>query len=81
MTNTVKIKVAVAISSDGEWQAVGWRPTFPVCPGNMKQAATDKLMEENPVRGFVVHWVTAEIPIPEGAEVAGAMDSESGVQP
>ena len=66
---TVKVRIAVAVDSEGNWSACGWN-----------DAAEDMLL--NPVLDTLGpvsmwRWITAELPIPEPLEVAGEVEAVS----
>lgn len=56
MSTTVKVRIAVAVDPDGDWNACGW------------SSATDKtardLATETVGEGEAVYWLEAELPVP-----------------
>ena len=68
MTRTVKVRVAVAVDSEGWWSARGW-----LVPGHLSRDGAEESMryvvEASVGPDSVVHWLTADLPIPEPAEV------------
>lgn len=58
---TVKVRVAVAVDSDGDWMAVGYRDA------SEAHSADDARGEVGD--GASIYWLTAELPIPEAVEV------------
>lgn len=65
---TVKVRIAVAIDSKGNWNACGWPDQKD--KGEMAGIALDSLPGD-PYE--VVHWVEADVPIPESLTVQGAV--------
>lgn len=65
MANTVKVRIAVAMQPDGNWNAVGWRNA------DDSQAEGAALSAVNDSARLV--WVTASVPIPE-PEVPGTVE-------
>lgn len=60
---TVKVKIAVAVDTDGEWNSSGWSPInesddlfiFLACKSMSEKAQ--------------VYWLTAELPVPENPTI------------
>ena len=65
MAETIKVRICVAVSADGNYDAVGWA------------GAGGQFLRKTAMRGIredaahVVHWVTAELPLPTEATVQG----------
>ena len=88
---TVRVRVAVAVDQRGDWNACGWskgagdgagdlKTTVPNCaPADDAEAA--EAAREHVREGEVVHWLTAELPIPQppvAVEVAAAVEPAAG---
>jgi len=76
MSGTVKVRVAVAVDTDGDWVAQGWPPY-----SQDGRKATDPEMESIGQVGeeCAVYWLTAELEVPELAkavEVAADVDED-----
>lgn len=71
MTRTVKVRVAVAVDSDGNWRAHGWPAREPVALSceSMQFAATSATRS-----GAIIHWIWADLPIPAPAEVEATVE-------
>jgi hypothetical protein len=67
---TVKVRIACAVNSRGEWNVSGWSSD------KEGRGATDVAIDGLDVDdlGEVLHWITAEIPVPEPQELAGAVE-------
>lgn len=64
---TVRVRVAVAVQPDGDWNAVSWRDGT---DDNNRGMAIDPMSDE-----AVVHFVEADVPLPTGAvTVEGRVD-------
>lgn len=62
---TIKVRIAVAVAENGWWQAEGWSRTSEREPDKvLARAAAANLMNKR----TVVHFVEAEIPLPEEAQ-------------
>ena len=67
MSKTVKVRIFVAVDSDGDWEAAG----YPDCKTRDMIHCSDKLCGER----NDYHWVTAEIPIPDATlEISGTVE-------
>lgn len=65
---TVRVKVAVAVSSNGEWTAAGWH-----------DGARDVVVETAMDAAFFpanVYWLTATLPVPAEVEVVAKVEGE-----
>lgn len=63
----VKVRIALAINADGDWDAQGnadWEGDY-----SRNEVATN-------IDYPTIYWVTAEIPIPGDQEVAGAVEAD-----
>jgi hypothetical protein len=69
---TQKVRIAVVVQPDGNWNAVGWRDAG----DDEKRDAVLTFLEEVP--GEIVVWVEAEVPVPERVEttVQGTVTGE-----
>lgn len=67
MTRTVKIRIAVAVDPSGDWYALGYPEPSDHIHGDCSEA-----LQEGESR----YWVTAELAVPEVAEVAGQVEPE-----
>ncbi len=70
--STVKVRIAVAVNSKGEWAA---------CGSDLGRPETDAMRAREGVGNYasapkdaIVHFVTAELPIPTPTEVPGEVD-------
>lgn len=68
---TVKVRIACAVNSRGEYHAQGWAGA----EGEEAKDAIWDALEPDP-GGEVVHWITAEVPVPEAVELAGTLEGE-----
>ena len=62
----VEVRIAVAVDEAGKWNAAGW---CEVKPNEAMDMALDAFFEGD--RSIAQYWVTAELEVPETAEVAG----------
>lgn len=62
---TVRVRIAVAIGDDGQWNCCGWRGC---ADEDARGIASDTLESEQ----FVIHWVEADIPVPQPQTIEGA---------
>jgi len=69
----VKAKIAVAIDENGEWAAVGGND---LTDRDAQGCALDGIAGDT----ALVHWVTAEIPVPRVLELNGAVESSTDVE-
>jgi hypothetical protein len=69
MAETVKVRIAVAVSPTGRWAACGWYVPTPThdTDRQMRVLASDGL--EDPEEQFC--WVEAEVPLPSYATYPG----------
>lgn len=63
---TVKVRIAVAVDSDGDWSASGWKGARDY---HAMGTAVDGV-GDNASR----YWITAELPIPEAPTIAGSVE-------
>lgn len=66
---TIRVRIAVAVSADGEWQAVGWSDNNPRYDDRACDHAMRDLDSDSNIRAF--HFVEAEIPLPVATTVEG----------
>jgi anti-sigma factor RsiW len=66
MTKTVKIRIAVAVDPTGDWNAYGG--------GSMKDKDAMEFATEVLADGETRFWLTAELPVPEVAEVVASVE-------
>ena len=69
MAKTVKVRIAVAVAPDGDWSSGGW-----------KNARGDEAMDcvlEGIPEGEARYWLTAELAVPEVAEIAADVEAQS----
>ncbi len=63
---TVKVRIAVAMQSDGDWNACGWRD------------ADDAQVRGNVIdpmdKTARIEWGTADVPVPESIEISGTVE-------
>lgn len=70
---TIKVRIAVAVADNGWWNAVGWQRT--------EQSEGDKVLasfarQHLLNRPSAVHFVEAELPVPEAETFQGAVVKE-----
>ena len=63
---TVRVKVAVSVTGDGEWIACGG--------SNIQKSEVLSYCEHEPEVGDVLHWLTADLPIPEETVVEAEVE-------
>ena len=56
--NTIKIRIALEINPDGEWQAVG---------NNLDEDWNDAMRYSDPLADGKRYWIEAEVPVPAEA--------------
>lgn len=66
---TVRVRVAVAMTADGQWSAIGYRDD----PGGSMSDALDVVDGD----GRPAAWITADIPLPEVPEIAASVEVAS----
>lgn len=67
---TVKVRVAVAVDSEGEWCAAGWTDG----EGKLSEGCDDHILDGlGPICNQ--HWIWADLPIPEPAEVEATVEA------
>lgn len=64
MSKTVKVRIAVAVWAYGGWAAMGE-------DGRADDLVLASFEEDYDPKPSVIHWVTAEVPIPQPQEIAG----------
>lgn len=66
----MKIRIKMAINSEGEWCAYGWQ-------GMNDSDPNDTLYECVPAEGCLMeHWIIADVPIPHATDIAAIADSK-----
>lgn len=68
MPKTVRVRIAVAVDETGNWNACGASDIHP------KDAAAFSSDPGHLSENSVVHWVWADLPVPEEIEVAGEVE-------
>ena len=63
---TVKVRIAVAVGSDGDWMAYGWKGSR---DGYTMGVAIDGVGDDSSR-----YWITAELPIHEVPTIAGSVE-------
>ena len=58
---TVKVRIAVAVRSDGDWIACGWK--------GVRDGEAMSTVIDNAGKDASRYWITAELPVPEVPEV------------
>jgi hypothetical protein len=75
MSKTVKVRIPVAVDPKGRYYA--WQTGFD--DGTHCNKNADELLETSDYDtigpGEVVHWITAELPLPESVEVEAIVES------
>lgn len=78
MTQTVKVKIAVAVDPKGRWYAYG---SGDVASGHLFPTNHDELLETVDIDqcgpNEALFWVTAELPVPAIREIAGEVAVET----
>ena len=75
MSKTVKVRIFIAVDSDGVWNSVGYGAMDDSDVGNCLEFFDDGKPQTHA-------WVTAEIPIPETAlELAGTVETSRVSEP
>ena len=75
--NTIPVRIAVALDASGNWSAIGWSDKQAMADDKPveKQAVEDLLKDGGYDEGPVgVVWVTANVPLPQEAEVHGEVE-------
>lgn len=68
---TVRVRIAVAVSDDLSWSASGWS-------SNDKRydvAAKDSAVDSVPRSVCAVHFIEADVPVPEPMTISGEVSS------
>lgn len=73
---TVRVRIAVAVDSEGNWYSVGWKrkrmlEVNPKYLRHCERLATDRV---GTIRN--VYWLTADLPIPEPAEIEAQVEEQ-----
>lgn len=63
---TVRVRIAVAVDADGKWCSAGWVDS----DDSLEQTALDGLDSARPT---VVHFIEADVPMPEPTTVEGSV--------
>lgn len=71
MSKRVKVRVAVAVDPSGNWAAYGFSRTDDSPADKEAWEVVLDIVEDGEAR----YWVTAELPVPEMVETAGAVES------
>lgn len=68
---TITVRIAVCVDFRGKYNAVGWDISD---EGFDEESVMDTCLEGGPDGiPVAVHWITAEVPIPQVAEIAGTV--------
>ncbi|MBO1080863.1 hypothetical protein [Roseomonas haemaphysalidis] len=67
MTQTVKVRIAVAVDKTGDWNAFGSKGS----KAHDAMSIAVEMVEDGEAR----YWITAELPIPSAADVAGEVEA------
>ena len=70
-SKTVRVRIAVVVASDGEWNSCGWSGAE--SDGEMVGIVLDCLGEDGQIR-----WVEADIPLPSEPTVIGEVVDGEG---
>ena len=68
---TIKVKIAVAFTADGKWNASGWKGVADIY--ELRGCAIDGLDPEGTDDVYFA-TITAEIPLPESVKVKGKVE-------
>ena len=72
MPGTVRVRIAVAVASDGAWSAAGWTTNGVVRPDAiLKGAVHDAVDEDCGDVPIAVHFIVADVPMPVSETVEG----------
>lgn len=66
---TVKVRIAVAVDSDGRWSAYAYSDEFGVVKTTHDDVFVDDMKD-----GEARYFVTAELPVPEAVDVEGSVE-------
>lgn len=66
----VRVRIAVAVAENGWWQAEGWQKSAGPEPDKTLAAFAHSAMKNRP---SVVHFVEAELPVPESGTFQGVV--------
>jgi len=66
VAKTVKVRIAVAVDKTGDWNAFGSKGSA----AHDAMSIAVEMVEDGEVR----YWVTAELPIPDAADVKGEVE-------
>lgn len=69
---TVKVRIAVAVDPEGDWNSCGWKD------GDVKDAMG--ICVDTLGSGEARYWLEAELPIPEIATIHATVTKESAPQ-
>lgn len=65
MSRTVKVRIAVAVDPEGDWNAVAWSDKgVSASDGDMMDIACDTVLD-----GEARYWVEVELPVPDRTPV------------
>ena len=68
----VRVRIAVAVSADGNWSASGWTNNGQVRNDDtLKSIAVEGIDEDD--RNIVFHFVEADVPLPVSKTVEGTV--------
>lgn len=65
---TIKVRIACAVDIDGDWSARGWKNAS---NSQMTNDVTSDIWHPN---GLKVHWIEAEVPVPERTTIKGEVN-------
>ena len=70
---SVRVRIAVAVDIDGNWNSEGWSGRH---PHDLKEQALEELAHQTDTNiPTALYWVTADLPIPQAVEVEGEVES------
>jgi hypothetical protein len=71
VSETVKVRIAIAVDREGKWAAYGFSRT----DGSPANEEAWEIVLDIVDDGEARYWVTAELPVPEDADVVGSVET------
>lgn len=78
---TIKVRVAVAVNSNEQWSSSGAHNMPDEDAKSVALDGLDYIANSSSRHAEVIHWVEADVPVPEGAEVSGEVTGSEVVEP
>lgn len=70
---TKRVRIAVAVTASGAWNSVGWSSSKSGAPTEIADSEKRSYAVEPLDEDATVHWVEADIPIPEETTIEGTV--------